>query len=113
MTVFFVFFSKKEKEKMKDDFGKNIRCESEGKICYTKKEAGTALNRARHHDNRAKKIPKRMYPCKECGHYHLTSKSASHKKDRLQEKYRYKKEKLRERENKDLWRKECSLLYAA
>ena len=98
---------------MENDFERDLRCESTGKICYSKKEAGIALNVARHHGNRAKKIPKRMYLCKECGHYHLTSQSASHKKDRLQEKYRYKKEKLRERENKYDWREECFLLYAA
>lgn len=99
---------------MKDDFGRDLRCESEGKICYSKKEAGTAINGAKHHGNRAKKIPKRMYPCKECGHYHLTSQAVSHNQsNRLKQKYRYKKEKLRKRENKYDWREECRLLCVA
>lgn len=104
---------------MENDFERDLRCESTGKICYSKKEAGIALNRAKKHyhsddeSNASKKIPKRKYYCEKCGHYHLTSQPASQKKDRLQEKYRHKKEKLRERENKDIWREECYLFYAA
>lgn len=104
---------------MKDDFGRDLRCESTRKICYSKKEAGNAINRAKKHyhsddeSNASKKIPKRKYYCNKCGCYHLTSQSAYHKKERLQEKYRYKKEKLRERENKDIWREESRLLCVA
>lgn len=57
---------------MKDDFEKELRCESTGKICYTKREAGNAINGAKSHCNRSKKIPKRKYYCEECGCYHLT-----------------------------------------
>lgn len=104
---------------MKDDFGRDIICESTGKICYNAKEAGVALNRAKKHyhsdeeSSASKKIPKRKYYCEKCGHYHLTSQSAPYNKREKQEKYRYKKEKLRKRENKYDWREECSLLYVA
>ena len=104
---------------MKDDFGKDVICESEGKICYTKREAGNAINRAKQHyhsdeSNASKDIPKRKYYCEKCGHYHLTSQAVyRNQNDKLQKKYRYKKEKLRERENKYDWREEYSLLYVA
>ena len=107
----FVFFIKKEK-KMKDDFGRDLRCESEGKICYSKKEAGTAINGAKHHGNRAKKIPKRMYPCKECGHYHLTSQK-SEKGCCSKQVYDQKRNKIIALEYKKLWREEYRFLCAA
>ncbi|MBR4531337.1 hypothetical protein IKO70_02855 [bacterium] len=58
---------------MKDNFGNEIICESEDKICYTKREAGNAINRAKKHyhsddSNAAKKIPVRKYFCRKCGH---------------------------------------------
>lgn len=103
---------------MKDCFGNDIICESEKKICYSEKEAGRTLNEAKKHhysseSNPAKKIPKRKYFCKKCGFYHLTSQAVSHKKDGHQEKYRYKKEKLRKRENKYDWREEYRFLCVA
>ena len=104
---------------MKNNFGKDIICESEGKICYTKREAGNAINEAKKHhysgeSNSAKKIPVRKYFCKKCGFYHLTSQAVSHNQsNRLKQKYRYKKEKLRKRENKYDWREEYSLLLSA
>ena len=99
---------------MKDEFERDIICESENKICFTEREANEALKGAKSHNNRSKKIPVRKYFCSKCGHYHLTSQSASHnKRDRLQEKYRYKKERLRKRENKYDWREEYSLFLSA
>ena len=97
---------------MKDDFGRDLKCESEGKICYSKKEAGTAINGAKHHGNRAKKIPKRMYPCKECGFYHLTSQK-SEKKSCSKYNYDLKRNKIKAFEYKKLWREEYSLLLSA
>ncbi|MBO4698988.1 hypothetical protein J5690_05180 [bacterium] len=97
---------------MKDNFGNNIICESEGKICYNKKEARTALNGAKHHGNRAKKIPKRMYPCKKCGHYHLTSQK-SEKTDHSKLAYYQKRNELILFEYKKLWREEYSFLCVA
>jgi len=99
---------------MKDEFARDIRCEIEDKICYTEREANEALNGAKSHNNRSKKIPVRKYFCKKCGFYHLTSQAVSHNQNKkLQEKYRYKKEKLRKRENKYDWREEYSLLLSA
>ena len=105
---------------MKKDFENDIVCESTGKICYSKKEAGITINRAKKHyhsddeSNASKKIPKRKYYCEKCGHYHLTSQAVyRNQNDKLQKKYRYKKEKLRERENKYDWREECSLFLSA
>ena len=97
---------------MKDKFEKEIRCESEGKICYTEREAGNTLNGARHHGNRAKKIPKRKYFCKECGCFHLTSQK-SDKGSCLKHKYEMKRSKIIDFEYKKLWREEYSLLLSA
>lgn len=110
-------FVKKEKEDMKNNFGKDIICESEGKICYTKREAGNAINEAKKHhysgeSNSAKKIPVRKYFCKKCGFYHLTShksgKSRCSKRD-----YDLKCNKIKAFEYKKLWREEYSLLFAS
>ena len=62
---------------MKAMYGNDIRCYAEGKICFTEREAGIAINNARRHhygndDKRGKNIPKRKYFCTECGFYHLT-----------------------------------------
>ena len=96
---------------MKDGFGREIRCESTGKICYTKREAGNALNGAKHHGHRAKKIPKRMYLCEKCGCYHLTSKK-SEKTNNPKLAYDQKRNKIILFEYKKLWREEYSLLCA-
>ena len=97
---------------MKDDFGRDLRCKSTGKICYTEREAGNALNGAKHHGNRAKKIPKRMYPCKKCGHYHLTSQK-SEKTGHSKGAYNQKRNKIILFEYKKLWREEYSFLCVA
>ena len=97
---------------MKDDFGKDIICESEGKICYTKREAGNTLNGARHHGNRAKKIPQRKYFCKECGCFHLTSQK-SEECSCSKRNYDLKRSKILAFEFKKLWREEYSLLLSA
>lgn len=102
----------KEEENMKDDFGRDIICESEGKICYTKKEARTALNGAKHHGNRVKKIPKRMYLCKKCGFYHLTSQK-SEKISCSKLFYDQKRHEIILFEDKKLWREEYRLLCVA
>lgn len=45
-----------------------------GKICYSRKEAGTIVNlyTRRHHRTHAKKVPCRVYLCSQCGTYHTT-----------------------------------------
>ena len=57
----------------------DIKCDFEGKRCYSLKDANTLINmaRRRHWDNEAKRIPKRAYFCSKCGYYHLT-KSVKH-----------------------------------
>lgn len=48
-------------------------CERSGKVCYTKADAGGAVNAAkRHKTSWSKNIPKRYYWCSHCGFYHLT-----------------------------------------
>lgn len=47
-------------------------CKFCGKICYTKKEAQTALNYTKHTKEKHK-MPIRMYFCDKCNSYHLTS----------------------------------------
>ena len=96
---------------MTDDFGNNIICESEGKICYTETEANNALNGAKHHGNRVKKIPKRKYFCKKCGYYHLTSQK-SEKTSCSKQIYDQKRNELILFEYKKLWREEYYLLCA-
>lgn len=49
----------------------NKICSFEDKICYTKKEAQTALNYTKY-TNRDK-VPIRYYYCNKCNMYHLTS----------------------------------------
>ena len=48
-----------------------------GKICYTKREAGSIINSLKRHRNstrlgRNKEFPRRKYFCTYCGYYHLT-----------------------------------------
>lgn len=95
---------------MKDSSGNDIVCESEGKICYTEREANETLNSARHHGNRSKKIPVRKYFCKECGYFHLTSHK-SEKGGKLH--YDLKLSKIIAFEYKKSWRKEYSILLPA
>ncbi len=97
---------------MKDGFEKEIRCESTGKICYREKEARTTLNGAKHHGNRSKKSPKRMYLCKECGYYHLTSQK-SENISCSKRNYNQKRNRIILFEYKKLWREERSLFSAA
>lgn len=49
----------------------NETCMSTGKVCYSRRDAGVALARCKH--SKSKRIPRRIYYCKECGWYHLTS----------------------------------------
>lgn len=63
---------------MKDDNGNYIKCEATGKVCYTQYEAFGVIAscRRRHSKTRKdKKIPKRMYYCRICQRYHLTSRA--------------------------------------
>ena len=52
-------------------------CETSGKICYSKRDAGGFLNwlrsRKHKHGHRNKVIPCRYYFCNSCGTWHLTS----------------------------------------
>lgn len=43
------------------------------KIPYGYKEAHRRVNAAHSHENRGRKIPKRVYFCEECRQWHLTS----------------------------------------
>ncbi|MBP5407145.1 hypothetical protein J6Z19_08385 [bacterium] len=102
---------------MKNNFGKDIICESEGKICYTKREAGNAINEAKKHhysgeSNSAKKIPVRKYFCKKCGCYHLTHLTF-YKSDKPQRGFKHRLRELIAFENDRAWCEERSLLYAA
>lgn len=50
------------------------RCPVCGKICYSKKDAMTAVNYAKHRSkDQHHKIPVRCYYCKDCNYWHLTS----------------------------------------
>lgn len=49
----------------------NDLCFATGKVCYSKREAGVTLARCRH--SKRNRVPRRIYFCKECGWYHLTS----------------------------------------
>ena len=101
---------------MKNDFENDIICESTGKICYSKKEAGKAINGAkkRHYTDghSAKKIPRRKYYCEKCGCYHLTHLTF-YKSDKPQRGFKHRLRKLIAFENDRAWREERSLLYAA
>ena len=97
---------------MKDDSGRDLRCENEGKICYTKREAGNALNGAKKCGCRAKNMPKRSYYCEECGCYHLTHYSF-YKSNKAQRKFKQKLREIIDFENERAWREEYSSLSAA
>lgn len=83
------------------------RCESEGKICYTEREAGEAVNNAKkHHKHHGPdQIPRRAYLCS-CGCWHLTH-IASCKTSRKKELFESKRRALQEFESEKLWREEC------
>ena len=101
---------------MKDGFGRDLRCESTGKICYTEREAGIALNEAKKHhysdDNTSKEIPKRKYYCEKCGCYHLTHQTF-YKSNKPQREFRQKLRALIAFEDDRAWREEYRLLYVA
>ena len=65
-------------------------CEKTGKICYSEKEAGRAINHSKKHRYRKshykKKIVKRKYRCEFCNTWHLTSMPYFSRD--LQEKYK-------------------------
>lgn len=57
--------------------GETVLCKECGKICYTKREAGSIINSLKRHRNstrlgRNKEFPRRKYFCTFCGYYHLT-----------------------------------------
>ena len=55
-------------------------CGESGKVCYSKREAGSVVNafKSRKHFRHCKKgrkgdnVPQRIYFCKYCGTYHVT-----------------------------------------
>lgn len=49
----------------------NEICVATGKVCYSKRDAGVAIKRCRH--SKKDRIPRRIYFCRECGWWHLTS----------------------------------------
>ncbi len=56
--------------------GETVLCTECGKICYTKREAGSIINSLKRHRNstrlgRNKEFPRRKYFCTYCGYYHL------------------------------------------
>lgn len=67
--------------------GEKVLCMETGKICYTEREAGIVINKARKHFyeghmkthkeqySKSKEIPRRKYWCKACGFYHVTHMS--------------------------------------
>ncbi|MBQ0168008.1 MAG: hypothetical protein KBT02_12955, partial [Treponema sp.] len=69
--------------------GEKVLCIETGKICYTEREAGIVMNKARKHSYEghmkthkehyanSKEIPRRKYWCKACGFYHVTHMSRS------------------------------------
>lgn len=59
-------------------------CKASGKRCYTKRDAQGVLNSARkkHWERSSKLIPVRLYPCKDCGMYHLTKEACIRDKNR-------------------------------
>ena len=95
---------------MKDGFGREIRCESTGKICYTEREAGEILNMPKRHSH-SNEIPKRKYFCEKCGCYHLTHQTF-YKSDKPQREFRQKLRELIIFENNRAWREEYSFIGA-
>lgn len=71
-------YSKYKYNKHRDGFGlqeaEKAKCPACGKICYTKKEAMTAVNFAKRR-NEHHKIPVRCYYCEDCNYWHLTSQA--------------------------------------
>ncbi len=96
---------------MKDDFGRDLRCKSTGKICYTEREAGNALNGAKK-GGHANEIPKRKYYCSKCGCYHLTHYSF-YKSDKPQREFRRKLRNIIAFEDDRAWHEEYRLLCVA
>lgn len=68
---------------MRDELMEEVKCD--GKTIYlSEKEANTAKNTIKRYSHR-NTIPKRAYPCKKCGHWHLTSKKNKPKLDQEEE----------------------------
>lgn len=59
---------------MIDENGEQMICKESGKICYSQREAGYILSKAKRKKYMGKNnnIPKRTYICEHCGYYHLT-----------------------------------------
>lgn len=53
-------------------------CPHCGKACLSRREAGEIINACKHHHNKAKKIPRRMYFCHKIGAFHVTSNKAGY-----------------------------------
>lgn len=51
--------------------GEKRFCETTGKICYSRREAGNILNYTKR-NKFGRNIPKRSFFCEECGTWHLT-----------------------------------------
>ena len=53
-----------------------------GKRCLTERQAGEAINAVAevNHRHHSKKVPKRAYPCPDCGFFHLTSQAEKTKR---------------------------------
>lgn len=74
---------------MTDENGNWLMCSYSGKRCYSQVEAGSALNGAKHHQNRRNKVPARKYFCEHCHCYHLTSQTFTkrYKSDKHRRRY--------------------------
>lgn len=69
-------YSKFKYNKHRMGFGEEVEkkyCPKCGKICFTKKEAMTAINFAKRRGDEHHKTPIRCYYCKDCSFWHLTS----------------------------------------
>ena len=55
--------------------GEKRRCPATGKICYSRREAGSILNYPKR-NKFGRNIPKRSFYCEECGTWHLTHLSS-------------------------------------
>lgn len=70
-------YSKYKYNKFKDNPGmRNVdvkKCPVCGKICYSKKEAMTAINFVKRKGHEHHKTPIRYYYCEDCNFWHLTS----------------------------------------
>ena len=84
---------------MKTQEGESVICVETGKICYTEREAGIIMNKARshfyedhmktrrEHFTNSKDIPRRKYYCKNCGYFHVTHMSHYNGDKRISDRY--------------------------